>query len=222
MTKLQIFLFLILFWNSLSATAAEFPVQARLFLGMTTTSPDNVNAVIEPEGLKKVTGNNQFGIEATYPLHKYFHFGFRYTKNLIASDEDPANETTDHNINVDQDAMMLVGRVPLYQSGIVKLDVFGGVGGSNTTLKIKTAAQDGELSRAAEQGWFATPRTAAGASLAVGYNQVYFVMEGGVETNKVSGFKRTGTVNSGIDSVDLSGTYFTIGVMFDGVKATSR
>lgn len=211
-----------LFFVSNLALAKEFPVQARLFLGMTSTSPDNVNNVIEPEGLKKVTGNNQFGVEATYPLHKYFDFGFRYTKHLIANDEDPSSDSTDYNINVSQDSVLFIGRVPLVQSGIFKADVFAGFGGSNTTMKIKTAAQDGELSRSAGDGWFATPYTAAGVSLAVGYKQIYFVMEGGIETNKVTGLKRTGTVNSGIDSLDLSGSYFTIGLMFDGVTATSK
>ncbi|MNL88607.1 hypothetical protein D3C87_2184120 [compost metagenome] len=46
------------------------------------------------------------------------------------------------------------------------------------------------------------------------------VFEGGIESNKVKDLKSSGTVNSSIDTLDLSGSYFSLGLMFDGVPGS--
>jgi hypothetical protein len=146
----------------------------------------------------------------------------RYTKRQGYSDEQPANSNTDYSANLDQSSMLLLARVPVIKAGSLRVDVFAGFGGSNTILTVKSATQDGELSRKSSAGWFASPYTAYGASVAVGYKQVYLFIEGGLETNKVDGFKRTGTVSSSLDNITLSGSYFAIGLMFDGVPGSIR
>ncbi|MDG0817572.1 hypothetical protein [Bdellovibrio svalbardensis] len=204
------------------AYAKEIPVQGRLFAGSTSIDPKNVNETIEAQGLQKIDTAMQLGIEITYPLLKYLDVGLRYTKRNAEKDEQPSNASTDYSAKIEQDAMLLVARVPIVKSDFVRLDVFGGVGGSNTTFTLKSASQNGELTRKEAEGWFATPYTAVGASVAFGYKQFYVVFEGGVETNKVDGFKRSGTVSSSLDTVDLSGSYFTVGLMFDGVPGSIK
>ncbi|MEK2644962.1 hypothetical protein [Bdellovibrio sp. BCCA] len=202
------------------AFAKEIPVQGRLFAGVSSINPTNVNDTIEAQGLKKLDNYTRLGIEITYPLHRYLDVGIRYTKRLASVEENPESSSTDYSAKVDQDSMLVLARVPIVKSDLIHFDVFAGVGGSNTTLKVKTASQDGEFTRRAGGDWLATPYASAGASFAIGYKQVYLVFEGGYETNKVDGFKRTGSASTSIDTLDLSGSYVSIGLIFDGVPGT--
>lgn len=208
------------FIHSSVVFAKDLPVQVRLFAGMVAATPSNANETLEAQGLKKLENTSQLGLEITYPLFKYLDVGARYTKTLADSEENPANASTDYNSKVDQDSVLLIARVPFLKSDIFRLDAFAGVGGSNTTFKIKTAAQSGELTSRASDGWFDSPYAAAGVSAAIGYKQFYLVFEGGYEMNKVSSFKRSGTISNGLDTLDLSGSYFTVGLMFDGVPGS--
>ncbi|MNL54974.1 hypothetical protein D3C87_1783510 [compost metagenome] len=115
---------------------------------------------------------------------------------------------------------MFLARVPFYKTDIIKLDAFAGVGGSNTTMTVKTGSMDGEYTRKESGDWVATPIAAAGMSFAIGYKQFYFVVEGGIESNKVDSLKRSGTTSASIDTLDLSGSYFSVGLLFDGVPGT--
>lgn len=201
-------------------SAREIPVQARLTAGMITANPTNTNDSLQTQGLKKLENVTQLGLEITYPVTDYLSVGARYTKRLADSEENPADANTDYSSKLDQDSVMLMARVPILKSNVFRMDAFAGIGGSNTTLKINSATQVGELTSKAADGWFDSPYAAAGVSAAVGYKQFYFVFEGGYESNKVSSFKRSGTVNSSIDELDLSGAYFTIGLMFDGIPGS--
>lgn len=202
--------------------ASNFPVTARFFIGQTKVDPVNLNTEMTAQSLKKIDAVSQLGLEATYSVFKYLDFGIRYTKRYVNQDELTNNPATDYHGQIDQDSVLLLARVPFFRTNIVRADIFGGVGGSNTTFKIKTATQDGELTRRESNDWFATPYASFGASVGIGYKKFFLVAEGGLETNKVNKFKRTGTVNTNIDNIDLSGSYFTIGLMFDGLSASKK
>ncbi|HWU44913.1 MAG TPA: hypothetical protein VN132_15780 [Bdellovibrio sp.] len=219
MLRFQIFLVVLILQFANFAQAKEIPVQARFFVGITSTDPKNVNDAIVADGLKKFDNVTQVGFEATYPIVQYLNVGVRYTKRLAESDPSSGG-TTGYNAKIDQDAVLLLARGTFLKTDIVRLDAFAGFGGTNTSLKIKTATQDGELTRRASGDWFANPYTAFGGSLSIGYKQFYLVFEGGLESNKVDGFKTTGHVNSSINTLDLSGGYFTVGLMFDGLSGT--
>lgn len=198
----------------------EFPVQARLFAGGTATTPKSANAELEAEGMKKLDTVTQFGVEMTYPLLKFLDVGLRYTKRYQSQDENPSAELTDYKASVAQDAVMGIVRVPFLKSTYVRADAFAGAGGSNTVMKLKTATQEGEITRKDSGSFLASPVASAGASIGFGFKNFYLVFEGGFESNKVKDLKYTGTVNSNIETIDLSGSYLTLALMFDGIKAT--
>lgn len=200
----------------------DVPVQGRLFVGITSADPKDVNLELEAQSLKKVDSVQQYGVEITYPVLKYFEVGIRYTRRTILRDEMTPSLLTDYSAQINQDSALLVGRVPFLKSTFVRMDAFAGIGGSNTSLKIKTASQDGELSRKESKDWFGAPCASYGASVGFGYKQFYFVVEGGMEMNKITNLKRTGNVNNNIETIDLSASYFTIGLLFDGVPGTIK
>lgn len=202
--------------------AKDFPVQARFFAGSKSVDPQNANTTIQGQGLQTINSVTQLGFEATYPLLKYLNVGMRYTKIIASKDEQPSDPSTDFYSQIDQDAVLLLARVPFFKSEFVWMDAFAGVGGSNTTFKLKSATQDGELTRRASGDWFASPVTAAGLAIGIGYKQFAFVIEGGIETNKVDGFTRSGSISSSLDTLDLSGSYVSVGLSFDGLSASTK
>lgn len=212
-------LFIVLF-NYYTANGAERSGQARLFLGSTQVKPTELNTELTAQGLKNADLNNQFGVEITFPLTEKFNGGLRYVKHLISQDEANGSAVTDFKIQLDQDAALFVGRYAFYKTDIIKVDAVLGVGGSNTTYTIKTATQDGSLTKKGSP--FATLDSLAGASVAIGQGKYYFILEAGYEIQKIDGFAQSGTINNNVKTIDLSGPYLTIGFMFDGIPISMK
>lgn len=203
--------------------AGEFIAQGRLFLGSTQQPGlSEVNASLRADGMATYPSVGQYGVEITYPLKNFLNVGMRYHKTHQVAYEEPASSATNYEAELIQDEVMLLARVPIVKSGSLYFDVFAGVGGTNTSYEIRSATQNGELTKKEANDWFASPMGAAGASVGVGYNSVYAFLEAGYEYNKVSGFKREGTINNSIQEIDFSGSYILIGVMFDGIKAFQK
>lgn len=218
-----LFFVLTIFLSFEFANAAEtFPAQARLFIGSTHVDPSNLNTEMSAQGIKKFDNVAKFGVEITYSLIRYLDIGFNYTKHYQRNLEMTPTAGQDYGATLDQDTVQFIARVPFLRTNFLRADIFGGAGGSNTTFKIKTASQDGELSRREGKDWFAEPVLSYGASVALGWKRFFLVLEGGSELNKVDSFKRKGNINPNVREIDLSGGYFQIGLMFDGVTATKR
>jgi hypothetical protein len=218
MTMLQAVLAILFSFATLEhAFAKEIPVQARVFAGVSNIDPKAANAEFEAQGLKKANQVVQYGLEVTYPVANFLDLGLRFTKRNIVRDEVDSSPATEYRAEINQDSALVVARIPFFKSAFVRLDGFGGIGGTNTTLKMKTATQDGELSRKESGDWFATPYASYGGSIAIGYLHYFLVIEGGMESNKIGGLKSSGNIGNNIDSLDLSGSFFSIGFLFDGM-----
>ncbi len=202
------------------ANAESFPVQARLFASATKVDPSDLNSAMSGQSLMQYSYFTAVGVEMTYPLGRMLDIGLRYTKHWQQLDEKPISTATDYFGKMNQDTVSAVARVPLVRSGMLKFDVFGAFGGTNSTFTIKTASVDGTLSKSnADDYWLASPYYAFGSSLGVGFKKFFFFVEGGYEMNKIKDLTNTGNVAS-IGTIDMSGAYLMIGVLFDGVTAT--
>ncbi len=206
----------------LNVYAAEFPAQGRLFLGSSQASLGQVNENLKADGMSAFASVGQYGLEITYPVKSFLNVGIRYHKTDQVAYENPETSLTNYEAELIQDDVLLLARSAIYKQGLVLVDLFVGVGGTNTTYKVRTATQSGELTKSAPGDWFASPTAAAGVSVGVGYNNIYGFVEVGYEFNKVSSFQRTGSVNASIKEIDFSGGYATVGILFDGIKATSK
>lgn len=206
-----------------SAFAKDLFLQGRVFVGSTSTNKlDNLNTALTSEGLKKIDRTLNYGVEVTFPTFRFLEPGMRFTRRTFSADENPSNALTSYEADGAQNSILFLARIPFIRSSFFRFDVFGGVGGNNTTLKMKTTVSDGELSRKAVGDWFATPYYAAGSSVGFGFKNILLYVEGGYESNKVNNLQKSGTIHSNISSLDLSGSYFMIGIMFDGVKGYKK
>lgn len=194
-------------------------VQGRLFLANNSIDRFNtLNTALESDGLNAIDKTDNLGVEITFPLFRFLEPGMRYTRRSATALESPDNPITNYEAKLSQDTIMLMVRLPIIRSSFFRYDVFGGVGGSNTKLKLHTASGSGELSRAKSGDWVASPTYAIGSSIGIGFRHILLFLEGGHEKNTVDKLKSSGTVPAGINSIDLSGSYFMLGIMFDGIR----
>jgi hypothetical protein len=199
----------------------KFPARGRLFFGASFIKPDDVNAVQSAEGLDPHKALIHYGVEITTPVYKILDLGFRYQRHMGRANELGSSGPTTNYSEFDQHAVQAVARVGLLRTNVFKFDLFGGVGGANTTFTISTAGQSGELKKvAASKEWLGALVGSYGASASVGYKNVFLTLEGGMEINKASDLTRSGTVSATIEKLNLSGPYILIGLMFDGITAT--
>lgn len=205
-----------------SALAMEsFTAQARLFLGSASIKPDEMNALLTSQNLKNIQSYGQFGLEITYPLTPFLDVGMRYSRRSASTLTSLSPSGTPY-ADLWQDAILLLARVPVLRSALFRADVFGGLGGTNTTLDIRTATMNGTLARKGPDKWIGAPYLSAGASAGIGYKSFYFYLESGYDFNKVSGLSQSGTITGSLNTIQLSGPYVMLGLMFDGVTATKR
>jgi hypothetical protein len=205
-----------------TARAAGFPVQARLFASATKVDPSALNAEMTSEGLMNYSYFTAVGVEMTYPMGRLLDVGLRYTKHWQQLDEKPITTATEYYGKMDQDTVSAVLRIPVMRRGMLKFDVFGAIGGTNSTFTMKTATVDGSLKKSnSGDYWVATPYYAAGSSVGIGFKKFYIFAEAGYENNRVNNFTSQGTI-ADIGTIDMSGPYLLVGVLFDGVTATKQ
>jgi hypothetical protein len=204
---------------SSASLAADFPVQGRVFVGAINPKFDNVNQELRRLGLEEIGSVPMFGAEVTYAVLPILEVGLNYSKRANVR---KTSGVSGYLSELDQDVALAVARVPFIKTSVVRIDVFAGVGGSNTTLKIKSATQTGEISKRDSKEFFASVASRYGASAAVGFRGFYFFFEGGMESNKVDSLTRTGTVGGNIQYIDFTGPYGLIGLHIDGATLTKK
>jgi hypothetical protein len=205
-----------------SALASEnnFPIQGRLFVGNTFISPTELNNEMAAQGLQKFTGIPEIGVEITYPLIRLLDVGMRYTRKGATQYDVGSTTSTTNRGDIRQDSILLLARVPFVRTSLFKFDVFAGLGGNNTTFEIKSAAENGQLTKKASSSyWFASPEFSAGASAGLGFQKVFLFLEGGYDRARATGLSRTGNVGSNVSAIDISGPYVMLGLLFDGISS---
>lgn len=202
---------------SFSSHADQPGTQARLFVGQQSISPGQVNDVIKTQGLNAFSNIGIYGIEVTHRIAPILNFGIRGEGKYIKVKEvatTSANPQNPYYSSIQQSQAEVVLRVDVVNTPNFKLDTFGGVGAAATTMDIRTAVGEGNYQR---------PLTSivenAGVSLGVGGGNVFFMLEAGMEWNKVNGPTRTGFTSSAVNEIDLSGTYVIAGLIFNGLPS---
>ncbi len=221
MKKAAFISILAIFLDIRLALAAEtFPVTARLYGGTRSMQVTDLNNTLSAQGLGKLSTVLRTGVEATYPVARFLDFGFRYTH--LWGKRDDSNISTGYYGELTQDSVGAILRVPLLKTKIVRADIFSEYGGTNTTFKIKSATVDGKYEKIGPSGWFGNSMSSYGASVSVGYDKYFIAAEAGIESNVVNGLKTSGTTTTPMTSMDLSGSYISFALVFDGVKAEKR
>jgi hypothetical protein len=193
----------------------------RIFGGISSVDPTNLNKEMSAQSLNKIDQVLMVGAEVLHSPVKYFEWGVRYTKNYASQDEASGGSSTSYHGTLNQDSLMFITRIPYIKTNLLRADVFGAYGGTNTTFTFETASMSGDLTKRDKNSWYAGACSAFGASVAVGYKSFYFYVEAGSTTNIVKNPTRSGTVNSNVTEIDISGPYVSAGILIDGIGVTN-
>jgi hypothetical protein len=219
----SLFALLVLSSAQTGLCAESFPAQGRLFVGNTFISPAELNSEMSAQGLTPFKGMPELGLEITYPLWRLLDVGMRYSRRGATEYLAGSTAATTFRGDLRQDSILLLARVPVVRTQVLKFDLFAGFGGNNTTFEIASAGENGQLTRkASSELWVASPEASAGASVGVGYRKFFLYVEGGYDLNRAHHLARTGTVGGSVGTIDLSGPYVLLGVLFDGISGTKQ
>lgn len=191
------------------------PNQIRVWVGTQSVSPGPVNDYLTSQALKTFGNVGTYGIEGTHKFLSRLNFGVRgegkyqKVKETAAVSADPANP---YYSSIQQVSALLVLRLDLVKSQFLKIDAFGAAGTTSTSMDLRTSLGDSNYSHA-----MTSPVTKVGGSVGLGWSNIYFLVEAGYESNKVGSFTRTGATTSSIDTLDLSGSFVNVGLIFQGL-----
>jgi opacity protein-like surface antigen len=204
--------------SSHHAFANERAFQWRVFGSSITVDPKDLNDELEAQGVKKVKSLLGLGFDVTTPLIGRLNVGARFSQRLGYAGEKTESLATDYRVDVKQDAIAALIRLPLIQTQIFFLDIFGAYGGSHTHAKITGSSETGKITKTDSAGWWSG---AYGASLGVGYDRFFVAVEGGMETNRIAELQRTG-LNGNIETLDFSGPYVALALVFNTTNRFSK
>lgn len=193
------------------------PAQLRFFVGTQKVSPGEVNDVLKADGVDSYSSISTYGIEGTYQIVPRLNVGVRGEgkwQKVKETASPPANTQNPYYSSLQQSAALLVARVDLVTGAVFRMDAFGAAGTAATSMDIRGPAGDSKYSHAMSSIVYE-----AGASIGVGWGNMYFSVEAGNEWNKINGLTKTGASSSALTAIDLSGGFLTIGVLFNGLPS---
>jgi hypothetical protein len=213
----QVSLALLFLMLAQASFAEQFIAKGRVFGGITNANPTELNDEMTLQNIKEFKSLTKYGVDITYALNSYLDVGFRYERINQKNLEVTATAGQDYSATLTQDAVMGVARTGFWKTEYLRADAFVGAGAANTKFSIVNSTQDGQLA----SGSYNSLKAQAGASVGAGYKSVFFFVEGGYEYNKVSsGLAREGNINNHVSTLDLSGSYIAVGLLFDGITGT--
>lgn len=192
-------------WSELRifATSNQFD-HAQNQLNLLTTA-DNVRTFKTYSGI---------GIEADAQVLSWLKVGTRYNGSWSKVTEPYAPSPAPAFIAIQQSAAGMLVRVPLVQQNWIQFDVFGELGLANTHIDVQTSSSGGGTFTQ-NAGFYQR----AGASLGIGWKSFKIYVEAGQEWNRMSNPSYSGTLSTGINSIDLGGPFYAAGFIISGVPS---
>jgi hypothetical protein len=208
--------FLMIFLLLAPASFAESSIAKARFFGISSTiNPTELNDELALQNIKDFKSLTKYGVDLTYQLNNRLDIGLRYERAGQRSFEIVPTVGQNYQATLIQEAIYGVARTTYLKTDIFRGDAFLGAGAANTNFKLQSATQDGRLMSSGYTSFAAK----AGASIGIGLIEVFLFFEGGYDYNKVeSGLEREGVIGDKLGTFDLSGSYFAVGLLFDGIE----
>lgn len=208
---------------SASTWAASFPARARLIVSTTQVKVPELNELLSSRGFDSVSLLPSVGVEITRPLGSRFEAGFRYQFRLLTRGVEGLDFGGGSPFAAfRQDTIQAIARLSVVRRKVFRADLVAGVGGNNSRFEIKNTAQDGELNRTALGDFVSTPMGSVGASFGFGAGKFYLMSEVGYERNRIPDLVKSGALTTSINTIDISGPYVMLSILFDGISASRR
>lgn len=189
--------------------------QLRLFGGVGTMNPKDVTVYTDAQNIEKLDSAILYGVEADQPILGGISFGLRYQVEEESLGTKGAAYYTKR-LGYKQELIFAMLRIPMVAESIFRFDVFGGGG-------LATAKFDSPSGTLTNKFDGSTLGTMAGASVSVGFWDVFLTVEAGQEFIKYKDLKASDKDSTALfGSADMSGTFVTFGLLFNGMPKWAK
>ena len=202
-------------FNTLAASGGGMDfgkMQGRLFGSVMGIKPKTLNDSITTYNLQPYSKLYGYGFEIAQEFFPHINLGMRVEGKYVKVNKDSsvASTSTIYYSSISQTLGDGVLRIDVIKTHYFKFDLFGAVGLSSNQIEIHTSTtgEGNFVGNAFHQK--------AGGSIGIGFGGVYLMAEAGYDWNKLNNLKKTRSVPSGIDNIDLSGQYVAVGVILTG------
>lgn len=174
-------------------------------------APTALNNLTAPDNVPALDTLQSLGIEID-GQYKMLKVGVKFGYTNSSAEPPNAPFPAPAYLSVSQFTAGLVARIPIVTQPAYLFDAFVELGAADTTFNAQTISS-GKATLKKDKNFYQR----AGASVAVGSAAVKLYAEVGQEWNKVSDPSSSGTMVTNIPAVDLSGTYFALGLIISDV-----
>lgn len=174
---------------------------------------EELNTLLAADGIEKLDKVVGFGLEANADVTSWFKAGTKFKGIFAGSNKNEAQLPATEYIQIQQYSAGLIGRIGLINKQNFLLDVFAEAGLSNNTIEIKSSLGTAKWDKKSHF------YQRAGASLAAGGSGFKFYVEGGYENFKLDNLEHTGSFGQSTSSIDLSGPFVGVGLIFSGIPS---
>jgi hypothetical protein len=197
-----------------ASLADSLIAKIRVFAASTTANPKELNDDLAAQNMKDLKSLTKHGVDLSHQINSRWDLGLRYERTGQRSLEITPTPGQNHQATLIQEAIYGVARVNFTKHDNFRADAFVGAGAASTKLNVVSPSQDGYLFTDGYKNFVAK----TGASVGVGLTEVFLFLEGGYDFNSVSsGLDRDGNMNGNVGTLDLSGPYVSVGILFEGI-----
>jgi hypothetical protein len=188
----------------------------RLYGGAHSIQPTDLNNVVTPVSIEEFKSLPIYGLEVAYAVLPFVTTGVRMEAGYTRNKETSASPTVPDNpyySSISTQETSAVVRLTVLHTQVVHFDVFGALGSTKASVDVRTGS--GEATYTAQNSLGGTQ--SYGASIGGGWSSVYLYLEGGHRNVTLSDITREGHLSNNITSLDLSGNYVKVGLLFAGL-----
>ncbi len=196
------------------------PNQFRIYAGQSSFNPDQLNTTLSSAGIAGLKSAILLGGEYTFLPLNILNVGARiqvkYSK--VSENANPsANPLNPYYASLQQYEGFFITRLDVVKTNSFKFDLVGGAGLSSIKVDVRTSSGEGTFSRSSDTSPYFV--SLAGASVGVGFGNLFLFVEGGQEWNSASSLNRSGTTSASVNGIDVSGPYIFAGIILNGVPS---
>lgn len=188
--------------------------QLYFFYNQQAINPSDANAVLKSGGFDDLTKLATYGIQASRDVTPKFNIGLR---GLIGTSRTEIENTatssaSNYTAYIIRTGLSVILSSPLVKTEKFKAEVLTGFGSGGVSLDLRNGTQDGKYESSS-----VGPTALVGAAVAFGHKYVFLRIEGGYEYVNATSLNKSGTLTSNLEKIDLSGGYFNVGLLIDGL-----
>lgn len=189
--------------------------QLRLFAGSLALNPKDVTVYTDAQNIEKFDSSLFYGLEVDHPVLGGISLGLRYQVEEESLGT-KGSTTFTKRMGTKQELIFAMLRIPVVAESFFRLDMFGGGGLATSSFETYSGMTTNKFGGS-------TLGSMAGASVSIGFWDVFLTVEAGQEFVNYQEIKASDKDSTApFLKADLSGSFVTVGLLFNGLPKWAK